>query len=79
MEAVKGGLMGVNQAARNFEVHRTTFRNRLTGQVEHGANMAQINPLSLLKKNMSLLTFSRHQELDMAKLKKKYFRNHFII
>ena len=37
MEAVKGGLMRVNQAARNFKVPRTTLRDRLSGRVEHGA------------------------------------------
>ena len=37
MKAVKGGLMGVNQAARNFKVPRTTLRDRLSGRVEHGA------------------------------------------
>ena len=31
MEMVKGGLMGVNQAARNFEVPRTTLRDHLSG------------------------------------------------
>ena len=37
MKAVKGGLMGVNQAARNFKVLRTTLRDCLSGRVEHGA------------------------------------------
>ena len=32
MEAVKGGLTGVNQAARNFEVPRTTLRDHLSGE-----------------------------------------------
>ena len=45
MEAVKGGLMVVNQAARNFEVPRTTLRDRLSGQVEHGAKSGPNQPL----------------------------------
>ena len=32
LEAVKGGLMGINQASRNFGVPRTTLRDRLSGR-----------------------------------------------
>ena len=31
METVKGGLMGVNQTATNFEAPRTTLRDHLSG------------------------------------------------
>ena len=46
MEAVKAGLMVVNQAARNFKVPRTTLRDCLSGQVEHGAKCGPDQPLS---------------------------------
>ena len=37
MEAVKGGLMGVNRASREFGVPRTTLRDRISGHVQHGS------------------------------------------
>ena len=37
LEAVKGGLMDINQASRNFGVPRTTLTDRISGRVEHGA------------------------------------------
>ena len=39
IESVKGGVMGINQAARNFKVPQTTLRDRLSGRVEHGAKV----------------------------------------
>ena len=46
MEAVKVGLTGVNQAASNFKVPRTTLRDHLSGRVEHGAKSGPGQPLS---------------------------------
>ena len=37
MEAVKSGVMGTNQAAREFDVPATTLKDRLPGRVKHGS------------------------------------------
>ena len=37
MDAVKYGQMGVNQAAEQFGVPKTTLKDRLPGRVEHGS------------------------------------------
>ena len=36
MEAVRSGTLGVNRAAEQFGVPRTTLKNRISGRVEHG-------------------------------------------
>ena len=38
MEAVKSGKMGQNQAAKTYDVPRTTLKDRLSGKVKHGKN-----------------------------------------
>ena len=38
MNAVKEGLMGVNRAALEFAVPRTTLKDRISGRVIHGTN-----------------------------------------
>ncbi len=37
MKAVADGLFGINKAADEFGVPRTTLNDRLAGRVEHGA------------------------------------------
>ena len=36
MEAVRSGKMGQNQAAKTYDVPRTTLKDRLSGRVKHG-------------------------------------------
>ena len=37
MDAVKSGQLGVNRAAEQFGVPKTTLKDRLSGRVEHGS------------------------------------------
>ena len=37
MKAVADGLLGINKAADEFDVLRTTLKDRLSGKVVHGA------------------------------------------
>ena len=37
MEAVKNGEMGINRAAEEYNVPRTTLKDRLAGRVKHGS------------------------------------------
>ena len=39
LDAVAKGKMGVNRAALEFNVLRTTFKDRIAGRVVHGCNM----------------------------------------
>ena len=39
LEAVAEGKMGVNRAALEFNVPRTTLKDRISGRVIHGSNM----------------------------------------
>ena len=47
MNAVKEGLMGVNRAALEFAVPRTTLKDRISGRVIHGTNTGRKPYLSL--------------------------------
>ena len=47
MDAVKEGLMGVNRAALEFAVPRTTLKDRISGRVIHGTNTGPKPYLSL--------------------------------
>ena len=38
MEAVKSGEMGVNRAALEHGIPKTTLKNRISGKVKHGTN-----------------------------------------
>ena len=38
MEAVKSGRLGVNRAANEYNVSKTTFKDRISGRVKHGSN-----------------------------------------
>ena len=37
MEAVKTGRLGVNRAAEEYNVPKTTLKDRLAGRIKHGA------------------------------------------
>lgn len=36
IDAVKSGAQGLNEASRNYNVPRSTLRDRITGRVVHG-------------------------------------------
>ena len=54
MDAVKSGRLGVNRAADEYDVPRTTLKDRLAGRVEHRTKSGQ----------QSYLTFSEENELS---------------
>ena len=39
MEAVKGGMLGINAASRSYGVSRTTLRGRIPGRIIQGQNL----------------------------------------
>ena len=39
LEGVSEGKMGINRAALEFNVPRTTLKDRVSGRVIHGSNM----------------------------------------
>ncbi len=41
MDAVKNGLLGVNRAAMEFGVPKTTLKDRIAGRVIHGTNIGR--------------------------------------
>ena len=53
LEAVTEGKMGVNRAALEFNVPRTTLKDRVSGRVIHGSNMGP----------MMYLTYEEEKEL----------------
>ena len=53
MDVVKSGRLGVNRAADEYDVPRTTLKDRLAGRVEHGTksgieNIPKTRPVLLL-------------------------------
>ena len=71
LEAVKGGLMGVNQVSRNFGVPRTTLRDRISGRVEHGAKSGP-TPYLTEKEDQELASFLRQaSRIGYGKTKKE--------
>ena len=57
MEAVKSGYMGVNQAAREHGIPRTTLKDRLSGRVKHGKKTGPM-PYLPSQEEDELATFS---------------------
>ena len=43
MKAVVDGLFGINRAADEFGVPRSTLKGRLSGKVVHGASVVLVN------------------------------------
>ena len=58
IEAVKEGRMGVNHAAKEHGVPRTTLKDRLSGRVEHGKKPGPI-PYFNSNEEDELATFSK--------------------
>ena len=38
MDAMTSGRLGVNRAAEEYNIPRTTLKDRLAGRVKHGTN-----------------------------------------
>ena len=71
LEAVKGGLMGVNKASMNFGVPRTTLRDRISGRVEHGAKSGP-TPYLTEKEDQELASFLKQaSRIGYGKTKKE--------
>ena len=51
MDAVKSGRMGLNRAATEFGVPRTTLKDRMAGRVVHGTRPGPKPYLSLQEEN----------------------------
>ena len=56
LKAVADGLLGVNKAADEFSVPRSTLKDRLSGKVVHGARSGPTPYLSG-KRKTNLLSF----------------------
>ena len=51
MEAVKSGRLGVNRAANEYNVPRTTLKDKLAGRVKHGTKSGQQSYLTVSEEN----------------------------
>ena len=56
MEAVKSGRLGVNRAAEEYNVQRTTLKDRLAGKVKHSSKSGP-DPYLTLSEETELAKF----------------------
>ena len=56
MDAVKSGLLGVNRAALEYGVPKTTLKDRIAGRVSHGTNIGS-KPYLSKKEEEELVKF----------------------
>ena len=56
MDAVKSGRLGVNRAAEEYNIPRTTLKDRLAGRVKHGTKSGP-DPYLTLSEETELVTF----------------------
>ena len=56
MKAVQDGRMGVNRAALEFQVPRTTLKDRISGRVVHGTNLGP-KPYLTAEEEQELVNF----------------------
>ena len=71
MEAVSGGRMGLNQAARNYYVPRSTLRDRISGRVKHGTKSGPKPYLSVEEEQELVAFLKQASAMGYGKTKKE--------
>ena len=71
MEAVKGGLQGLNEAARNYDVPRSTLRDRVCGRTVHGKKSGPVPYLSKEEEEELVAFLKQVSSIGYGKTKKE--------
>ena len=71
--AVRAGGVGVNQAARNFDIPPTTLKDRLSGRVEHGKNFGPVPYLTAAEEDELVEFLTKCAAMGLGKTKREVF------
>ena len=73
IESVRAGGVGINQAARNFDIPPTTLKNRLSGRVEHGKNFGPTPYLTMAEETELIEFLTKCAAMGLGKTKREVF------